>query len=158
VDLKRGAAARARFVELYLNKFLAFQIRAMRDREQWNQQDLADRIGTNQNGVSRLENPFYGKATLTTLKRVATAFDVALIVRFVPFSQLADWVSGIHHTDMGLTETSFAVPSFALENPDVTKNLGNVPSEEREVAQSEDRPGPMNYKKREGALSAVAAE
>jgi transcriptional regulator with XRE-family HTH domain len=91
--LKRGPEVRARFVESNLGKLLAFQIRGMRDRQGLSQVELAERIGTNQNGVSRLENPFYGKATLSTLKRVAAAFDVGLVVRFVSFSQLADLVS-----------------------------------------------------------------
>ena len=114
--LKRGLETRARFVESHLSKNLAFQIRALRDREDWSQTQLAEKLGMNQNAISRLENPRYGKATITTLKRIAAAFDVALVVRFVPFGQLIDWVSGTPYVDRGLSTESLAVPRFEVEN------------------------------------------
>ncbi len=42
-------------------------------------------------------------------------FDVALVVRFVPFSQLVDWVSGTPFVDRGLTPSALSVPSFSAE-------------------------------------------
>lgn len=87
----------------------------MRDRENWSQEQLAERVGMNQNAISRLENPFYGKATLTTLKRLATAFDVGLVVRFVPFGELVDWVSSTPRVNAGLSTEGFNVPSFGAE-------------------------------------------
>ena len=69
----------------------------------------------NQNAISRLENPSYGKATLTTLKRLAAAFDVALIVRFVPFGQLVDWASSTPRIDTGLSNFSLSPLSFQKE-------------------------------------------
>src|ERR1700688_3541786 len=113
--LKRGADARTRFVESHLTKNLAFQIRALRDREDWSQGQLAEKVGMNQNAISRLENPSYGKATLTTLKRLAAAFDVALIVRFVPFGQLVDWASSTPRIDTGLSNFSLSPLSFQKE-------------------------------------------
>jgi transcriptional regulator with XRE-family HTH domain len=113
--LMRGRETRARFVESHLNKGLAFQIQSLRDRKDWSQQELADKLGTNQNAVYRLENPGYGKPTLTTLKKVAAVFDVALVVRFVPFSQVVNWVSGTPFIDRGLTPSALEVPSFEDE-------------------------------------------
>ena len=69
----------------------------------------------NQNAISRLENPYYGKATLTTLKRIASAYDVGLLVEFVPFSRLVDRVSGTPHIDYGLSPDTMNVPSFGEE-------------------------------------------
>ena len=113
--LGSGIEARARFVESNLSKNLAFQIRALRDRREWSQGELGERVEMNQNAISRLENPFYGKATLSTLKRIASAFDVALVVRFVPFGQLVDWVSGTPFSDLGMSPVSLCPASFALE-------------------------------------------
>jgi DNA-binding XRE family transcriptional regulator len=113
--LETGPKARMTFVDSNLAKNLAFQIRSMRDCKNWNQEQLADRVQMNQNAISRLENPFYGKPTLTTLKRIAAVFDVALMVRFVPFGQLVHWVSGTPFLDKGLSPESMAVPSFADE-------------------------------------------
>lgn len=116
--LRRGRLVRARFVESHISKALAFQTRALREKEGWSQQTLAEKIGSNQNAVYRAENPNYGKQTITTLKKIAAAFDVALIVRFVPFSELTDWVSGTPRTIDGLTTEALTVPSFEAEERD----------------------------------------
>jgi transcriptional regulator with XRE-family HTH domain len=87
----------------------------MRERDGLTQEELAEKVGMNQNAIHRLENPNYGKPTITTLKRIAAAFDVALIVRFVPYSQLVDWVSGKPHLDQGLRPSALAVPRYADE-------------------------------------------
>lgn len=116
--LRRGRQARAKFVESHVSKGLAFQIRSLREREKWSQQMLASEIGSNQNAVYRAENPNYGKQTLTTLRKIAAAFDVALVVRFVPFSELIDWVSGTPRTIKGLTNAALMAPSFECEARD----------------------------------------
>jgi len=95
----------------------------MRDHKQWSQGQLAEKVGMNQNAISRLENPNYGKATITTLKRIAAAFDVALVIRFVAFGQMVDWVSGTPYLDKGLSQESLRVPSFDTE---MTPELGSV--------------------------------
>jgi transcriptional regulator with XRE-family HTH domain len=79
------------------------------------QADLARMTGMTQNNVSRLESPDYGKQTLSSLKRIADALDVALIVRFVPFSQYIDWLSGTPRLDEGLDSNAIAVSSFEKE-------------------------------------------
>src|SRR5438034_9786786 len=78
----RGRDARTRFVESHLDKGIAFQLRALRDREKWSQQEVAAKVGMTQNAISRLESSTYGKPTITTLKRLASVYDVALVVRF----------------------------------------------------------------------------
>lgn len=94
------------FNEEEINNALPFQIRAMREARDWSQRELAGRTGMTQEGISRLENPDYGRFSLTTLKRLASAFDVALIVRFAPFSELVDWAANLSPEDL-------AVPDFA---------------------------------------------
>ena len=64
---------------------LAVQIQSMRQSLGWTQEYLAQRAGTKQAGVCRWENS-EPPASLLTLKKIASAFDVALVVRFVPFS------------------------------------------------------------------------
>ena len=84
-------------------------------RGDMSQEQAMDKLGMNQNAISRLENPYYGKATLTTLKRIAAAYDVGLLVEFVPFSRLVDHVSGTPSTDPGLSPLTMNVPSFEEE-------------------------------------------
>src|SRR5882672_12368971 len=108
--LRRNKQTRKKFVESHINKTLAHQIRATRDRLGWSQDRLAREVGMNQNAISRLESPDYGKPTITTLKRLASALDVALVVRLVPFSELVHWVSGTSYINKGLSTQSLAVP------------------------------------------------
>jgi len=65
---------------------IAYQIRALRDQRKWNQGELSKRLNKPQSVVCRLEDPNYGKVTVQTLLEVANVFDVALEVRFVPYS------------------------------------------------------------------------
>jgi len=113
--LFKGVASRTRFVDSHLSKGMAFQIQSMRESRGWSQEELARRLGTNRMGVYRLENPNYGRQTLTTLKKVAATFDVALIIRFVAFSQLVDWVTATPRVDKGLNEDALEVPGFQEE-------------------------------------------
>ena len=72
-------------------------------------------MGMTQNAISRLESSSYGKSTITTLKRLASAYDVALVVRFVPFSQLVDWVSGTERVDYGMSSSSFDIAPYGKD-------------------------------------------
>ena len=76
------------FVEEFVRTGIAFQIRALRQRENWSQGDLGKKTGKPQNVISRLEDPDYGSFTVKSLLELAAAFDVALMVRFVSFSDL----------------------------------------------------------------------
>jgi len=93
------------YVENHITNGIAFQIHSMRDSRKWTQKKLAESIGTKQGVVSRLENPNYGKYSLDTLKKVAASFDVALLVSFVPFSELVARTTS-------LTNRCMDVPSY----------------------------------------------
>jgi transcriptional regulator with XRE-family HTH domain len=86
----------------------AAQIRAMRERRNWSQAELAQKVGMGQARISLLENPNYENLSLKTLKRIANAFDVTLIVRFAPFSKLFATIDSE-------TSATLAVPSFVDE-------------------------------------------
>jgi transcriptional regulator with XRE-family HTH domain len=79
-------AYRAAYVGEHVRRGIAAQIRVMRDQRGWNQGKLSVELGKPQSVVSRLEDPSYGKVTVQTLLEVAATFDVALQIRFVPFS------------------------------------------------------------------------
>jgi transcriptional regulator with XRE-family HTH domain len=113
--IRKGRESRKRLVESNLDKGVAYQIRNTRDAHGMTQAELADLIGMTQNNVSRLESPDYGRYTISSLKRLADAFDVALVVRFVPFSEYIDWLSGTPYWNLGLRPEALAVPSFSQE-------------------------------------------
>ena len=79
--------SRSAFVEAELVTRLAHQIRILRLQRNWTQRDLAVKLGTTQAAVSRLEDPSYGKASISTLLKLGAVFDVALNVRFGSFVQ-----------------------------------------------------------------------
>ncbi len=74
---------------------IAYQIRAMREQRAMQQGQLASQLGKPQSVVSRLENPDYGKYTLSSLLEVAAAFDVALVVRFVSYPDFLRFTSNV---------------------------------------------------------------
>lgn len=113
--LRRSPQAREQFVESHLSKGIANQLLATRDRLSWSQERLGKEVGMTQNAISRLESSGYGRPTLTTLRKLAAALDVGLIVRFVPFSEMVDWVSGTPRVTLGLSSEALAVPNFAQE-------------------------------------------
>lgn len=88
---------------------LAFQIKLLREKNGWTQEHVAQLTGKQQETISQWENPNYGSYTLSSLKSLAAAFDVALLVRFAPFSELVEW-------NTGLTPQRLAPPSFVEEN------------------------------------------
>ena len=111
--LTKGRDARTRFVESHLSKKLALQIRALRG--DLSQEQMQGKVGIKQQVLSRLENPSYGKATLTTLKKIAAGCDVALLVEFVPYSELVNRVSGTPYVERGFSTDTFNLPSFEKE-------------------------------------------
>jgi transcriptional regulator with XRE-family HTH domain len=74
---------------------LAFQIRALREKHGWTRRDLAIRTGSSLAAVVLWEDPDGEPFTLQEIKNLAKAFDVALIVRFAPFSELIDWLADL---------------------------------------------------------------
>jgi transcriptional regulator with XRE-family HTH domain len=101
--LQRRAYRQAYLAE-HVRRGIAYQIRALRDQRGWKQGEFSKRLDKPQSVVCRLEDPNYGKVTVQTLLEVANVFDVALEVRFVPYS------------------------SFVLNTRDVSSSAMHVPS------------------------------
>jgi transcriptional regulator with XRE-family HTH domain len=93
------------FVSEQIFSGLPLKIRKLREAKFPTQKAFADKLGKHQSWVSQLENPNYGKLTLTTLLEVASAFDVALEVDFVAFSRVLDRAAR-------LSAEWFEVPSY----------------------------------------------
>ncbi|MBV9147704.1 MAG: helix-turn-helix transcriptional regulator, partial [Acidobacteria bacterium] len=104
--------ARERFVESHLDRTLAYQIRALRG--DLTQAEFAKKIGIGHaNNVSaRLENPQYGKHQIRILKKIAAACDMGLVVWFVPFSRMVDWVTATPYVDVGLRPSFYDIAGF----------------------------------------------
>jgi transcriptional regulator with XRE-family HTH domain len=105
------------FVASHLSTNISAQIHATRERLGWTQTQLADAAGMAQARISVMEDPSYERSSISTLKRLASAFDVALIVQFVPFSDFLVSVTC-------LTPNHFAVPDFSHDLPPDTIPYG----------------------------------
>ena len=84
---------RRAYMEATVEQDIAWQIASNRRTRCMSQRDLAEALGTRQSAVARLEDPTYGRHSIGTLVRVAHAFDCALRVKLIPYSQLAEEVA-----------------------------------------------------------------
>jgi transcriptional regulator with XRE-family HTH domain len=105
----------------HVNTTLAIQIRKMREARQWNQSALAERLSKHQETISQWENPDYGRYSISTLKELASAFDVALLVKFIPFSELVEDM--VH-----LSPIRLCPPSFDEERTRAISRTPNSPT------------------------------
>jgi transcriptional regulator with XRE-family HTH domain len=117
--LKTSKQHRAAYVASQINIGIPFQIRALRKQRDWEQKRLAAEADMAQPRISAMESPGYGNFNLETLKRLASAFDVALVVRFAPFSELMRWSDNFSPDD-------FQVLGFNEELEKVDTSTDNV--------------------------------
>jgi transcriptional regulator with XRE-family HTH domain len=101
----RNRNFREAFVSSRIAQSIATQARVLRQRKELSQADLARELGTSQNAIYRLENPKYGRPNISTLKKLASFYDVGLVVRFASFSEISDWA-------LNLSDKSIDVPDF----------------------------------------------
>jgi transcriptional regulator with XRE-family HTH domain len=96
----------------------------LKSRE-WTQRELGERAAMKQNAIARLENPNYGEYSIRTLQRLAAAFDVALIVKFAPFSEIvnanqnastADYAPASFTDDPGLSDKGKIATWMSIAN------------------------------------------
>lgn len=101
----RNAAYRKAFVASQINIGIPFQIRALMKARGWTQEKLGEQTGMLQPRISALLKPGEVRPNIETLRRIAEAFDCALLVRFAPFSELARWSESFD-------PKTFNVPAF----------------------------------------------
>lgn len=115
----RGKEYREGYVEGHVRGGIAHQIRALREARGWSQGELARRAGKPQSVINRLENPEYGKFSISTLLELASTFDVALMVRFVSFGEMVNRYSDLSPDALNVTsfgnDMSFADLTISTE-------------------------------------------
>ena len=110
----RNKEYRDAYVEEKVTTSLPFQIRALREQREWSQAELGNQAEMRQNAVSRLEDAESGTPSISTLLRLARAFDVALLVKFVPFTKLLSEFSDV-------SSEALAVSTFDHELPELDR-------------------------------------
>jgi transcriptional regulator with XRE-family HTH domain len=81
-------AYRDAFVAEQIFSRLPLKIRCLREDQELTQGQLGKLAGMAQTWVSKLEDPNYGKLTISTLLKLASALDVGLQIDFVPYSKI----------------------------------------------------------------------
>lgn len=87
IEKLQDKAYRDAYVRAHVSVGIPHQIRALREQRGWSQAELGRRSGKPANVINRLENPESGGNTIRTCLEMASAFDVALLVKFVPYSR-----------------------------------------------------------------------
>jgi len=145
--------ARDFFVSENIGAVIAAQICSIRESRKWNQIDLAQKCNMAQTRISALENPEYQNYSLKTLKRLASAFDVGLLVCFVSFGELAKW-------NASMTPGSMAVPDYDHDpyHEALTEGEAEVQhdSVQYEIPSVSKMPNPLLPKEQVGVASALA--
>jgi transcriptional regulator with XRE-family HTH domain len=89
--LKGSAASRSSYIRAKINVLIPAQLRALRLKRSWTQDELAREADMKQSRVSAIERPGAVNFNMETLIRLAAAHKVGLVVKFVPFSELLRW-------------------------------------------------------------------
>jgi transcriptional regulator with XRE-family HTH domain len=84
--------SRTSYIKAKLGVLVPSQIRSLRlQSEMPRQSDLAKAAGLHQSRISMFETPGAANMTIETLARLAAAFKVGLMVKFVPMSEMLRW-------------------------------------------------------------------
>src|ERR1019366_4765453 len=84
------------YSESFMNSYVAAQIKTLREEYPLTQAELADKIGTQQPGVARLENVNYSSWKVETLRKIARALNVRLKITFEEFGTLLEDMEGFN--------------------------------------------------------------
>ena len=117
------------FVESRVRNFIAYQIKALREQRELSQSEFGDLLGGKpQSAISRLEDPDYGRMTISTLLEIAAACDAALIVRIADYPDFLVSMSNVSPEALrveayphGMQTVGFTLPASAAK---VSINVG----------------------------------
>jgi transcriptional regulator with XRE-family HTH domain len=76
------------YMESFMDSYTATQIKVLRERLELKQAGLADRAGMKQSQISALEDVNNSTWKVSTLRKLARAFDMVLVVRFEEFGSV----------------------------------------------------------------------
>ncbi len=96
----RDKEFRHAYADEHLNLSIGTQIKAIREQRKMSQADLAEKIGTRQAGISRIESANYVGWSIGILRRLAEAFDLRLRVSFEEFGTLWHEVDAFSRTSL----------------------------------------------------------
>ena len=138
--LLKNRESREAYIGAKLKVLIPSQLRALRLKSQTpRQEDLADAAGMKQSRISAMETPGAVNFNLETLVRIAAALRVALVVKFVSFSEVLRWENTFSQDEFNVIRidndrdflqpspsTYSTLPKYAFHSPDT--GTANRPS------------------------------
>lgn len=110
------------YVEEDVYTVFADQVSAMRKKRGLTQSQLAKLAGTHQSNISEIENPSGTGPTISTMLKVSSAFDVALSVKMMSYSEYLKGVT--EHKDYNII--SFDEDDIVYDPDYVIKNWDDM--------------------------------
>ena len=107
------------YVASQIRMTVPLQIRELRKNKGFTQPELAERAGMGQPRISELEKPGERRLTIETLLRIASALDIGLQVRFLPYGELIDWSEGLDIENFNLPTFDEELAEAQLEAPKI---------------------------------------
>jgi len=136
----RNKEYRDAYVAEHVKTSVPIQARTLRDQQGLTQTELARRAEMKQTVISRLEDPNYGNLTINSLLKLASGLDVALLVKFVPYSRLLDEFKDVSPKAIAaksFTEEIDNLETWASEEPTpVTRSTYDATNVMREIFNS----------------------
>jgi transcriptional regulator with XRE-family HTH domain len=122
----RDKQFRHAYADEQLNLSIGTQIKAIREKQGMTQAALAEKIGTKQTGVSRIESANYSRWSIAVLRRLAEAFDLRLRVSFEEFGTL--WKEVDDFSRESLERREFKEDPEFRESANAAPPIAAVPS------------------------------
>lgn len=119
------------YAEEILNISIGTQIKVLREQREWTQAELGIEADITQPMASRYENVNYSAWSLTTLKKLARAYDVWLDIRFRSFGELVKTIEEFSEKTLQVpkfSEDTFFKPQLILNGLTQVQHGDNVVS------------------------------
>ncbi len=119
VEQMKNKGFRDAFVKAEIAHGILFQLQAMLKDRGWTQEKLAEQASTSQPVISKYLNG-YEDFSIKTLRKLGSAFDVSLCVRWERFSALVNRHLNLGHADLAVksyaNDVALYYPTLAVSN------------------------------------------
>jgi transcriptional regulator with XRE-family HTH domain len=105
VEKLKNKKYRSAYIRSQINVGIPMQIKFLRENLGWTQGALGKKAGMKQPRISAMERPGEVRFNIETLIRLASAFDVGLVVRFASYSEML-------RLESQFNPNTFTIPSF----------------------------------------------
>lgn len=121
------------FMQTQVRAGIAYQIQALRRKFGLTQAQMAEKTGKKQSVISRLESTEYGGVSVQSLLDIASALDIALVVRFSSYPDFLSTTSNVSEDALqvdtiseSLSKTYVHEQNLVLKNDLVAAVGGNA--------------------------------